>query len=188
MVVRDRQQDRPLDSEPDSETPPQYRKPARREDGWKHDDWDDNWNDGTGDEEQAVDPLSHAEAVKLLGEGALRPSRMTPARVVMAQVAVTLLSAIAWAVFASEPAASGWSAFFGGAVCFVPSGFFALRLWMSRGQPSVGGLVAGEAIKVFGTVALFVLVVVLYRELRWVPMLVTFLLALKTYWVALAIR
>jgi len=31
-------------------------------------------------------------------------------------------------------------------------------------------------------------VIVLYRDLRWIPMLVTFLLALKTYWVALAIR
>ena len=37
-------------------------------------------------------------------------------------------------------------------------------------------------------VALLVLVIVLYRDLRWIPMLVTFLLALKTYWVALAIR
>ena len=77
---------------------------------------------------------------------------------------------------------------FGGMVCVIPSGFFALRLWMSRRQPTVGGLVAGEAIKVFSTVALFVLVVVLYRDLRWIPMLVTFLLVLKTYWVALAIR
>ena len=57
---------------------------------------------------------------------------------------------------------SGWSALFGGTVCVVPSGFFALRLWMSRRQPTVGGLVAGEAIKVFSTVALFVLVVVLF--------------------------
>jgi len=71
----------------------------------------------------------------------------------------------------------------------VPSGFFALRLWLARDRASVGGLVLGEAIKVFGTVALLVLVVVLYKDLRWVPMLVTFLLALKTYWVvALAMR
>jgi len=179
VVVRDRQQDRSLGRD----APPKHSGTDRRGDDWK-DDWDDN----TRDEEEAVDPLSRAEAARLLGERALRPSRMTPARVVVAQVIVTLLSATAWAVFANAQAASGWSAFFGGAVCFVPSGFFALRLWMSRGQPTVGGLVAGEAIKVFGTVALFVLVVVLYRELRWVPMLVTFLLALKTYWVALAIR
>ncbi|WP_423195356.1 MULTISPECIES: ATP synthase subunit I [unclassified Cupriavidus] len=153
------------------------------------DTWDDTWDDDDRErEDQVVDPLSHAEAVKLLGERALRPSRMTPGKVVLAQAIVTLLSAIAWAVFAREHAPYGWSALFGGAVCVIPSGFFALRLWMSRAQPSVGGLVAGEAIKVFGTVALFVLVVVLYRELRWVPMLVTFLLALKTYWVALAIR
>jgi len=182
VVVRDRQQDPSLDRAASPDQP----NTARRYDDWS--DRDDDWDDDGANEEQAVDPLSRADAVTLLGERALRPSRMTPARVVMAQVVVTLLSALAWAVFAQEQAASGWSAFFGGTVCFVPSGFFALRLWMSRGQPSVGGLVAGEAIKVFATLALFVLVIVLYRDLRWVPMLVTFLLTLKTYWVALAIR
>ncbi|MDF3834474.1 ATP synthase subunit I [Cupriavidus basilensis] len=148
--------------------------------------WDE---DEAEREEEAVDPLSRAEAETLFGKRALRPSRMTPGRVVLAQVAVTVLSAIAWRLFAGGNAgAAGWSALFGGAVCFVPSGFFALRLWLSRERTSISGLVVGEAIKVFATVALFVLVVVLYRELRWVPMLVTFLLALKTYWVALAIR
>lgn len=54
---------------------------------------------------------------------------------------------------------------------------------------NIQGLTAiGIGIIILATVALFVLVVVLYRDLRWVPMLVTFLLALKTYWVALAIR
>jgi len=147
-----------------------------------------DWDDDAEREEEAVEPLSHADAVRLLGEQALRPSRMTPGKVVLAQVLVTVIAAIGWAVFAKESAASGWSAFFGGAACFVPSGFFALRLWMARAQPTIGTLVVGEAIKVFATVALLVLVVVLYRDLHWVPMLVTFLLALKTYWVALAIR
>ncbi|MDT6962191.1 MULTISPECIES: ATP synthase subunit I [unclassified Cupriavidus] len=175
MVVRDRQQEH-------SQAGPA--SPGSR----RHDDWRDDWDDNAEREDEAVDPLSHAEAVRLLGERALRPSRMTPGKVVVAQIVVTLLSALAWAMFAGAPGPSGWSAFFGGMACFVPSGFFALRLYMSRAQPSVGGLVAGEAIKVFGTVALLVLVIVLYRELRWVPLLVTFLLALKTYWVALAIR
>lgn len=114
---------------------------------------------------------------------------MTPGKIVLAQVVVTLLSALCWALFGKQAGPYGWSALFGGAVCFVPSGFFALRLWMARERASVGGLVMGEAIKIFATVALLVLVVVLYRDLRWVPLLVTFLLALKTYWVvAMAIR
>ncbi len=175
MVVRDRQQEKSQAG--------MASRGNHRDDGWR-----DDWDDSAAREDEAVDPLSHAEAVKLLGERALRPSRMTPGKVVLAQVIVTLLSATAWAVFAQAHAPSGWSAFFGGMACFVPSGFFALRLYMSRKQPSVGGLVAGEAIKVFGTMALLVLVIVLYRDLRWVPMLVTFLLALKTYWVALAVR
>ena len=149
----------------------------------------DDWDFDAEREEEAVDPLSHDDAVTLFGERALRPSRMTPGKIVLAQVVVTLLSALCWALFGKQAGPYGWSALFGGAVCFVPSGFFALRLWMARDRASVGGLVMGEAIKVFATVALFVLVVVLYRDLRWVPMLVTFLLALKTYWVvALALR
>lgn len=180
MVVRDRQQDRSQAGEMSHD--------SRHRSNHRADDWRDDWDDDAGREDEMVDPLSHADAVKLLGESALRPSRMTPAKVVVAQFVVTVLSALAWAVFARDAAPSGWSALFGGLACAVPSGFFALRLWMSRGQPSVGGLVAGEAIKVFGTVALLVLVIVLYRDLRWIPMLVTFLLALKTYWVALAIR
>ncbi len=156
------------------------------------DDWDrDDWRDDAFDDDGAatpIQPLSHDDAVSLFGERALRPSRMTPGKVVLAQVAVTLLSAIGWAVFGPEAGPYGWSALFGGAVCCVPSAFFAFRLWLARDRASIGGLVVGEAIKVMATVALFVLVVVLYRDLRWVPMLVTFLLALKTYWVALAIR
>jgi ATP synthase protein I len=149
----------------------------------------DDWDSDAEREEEAVDPLSHAEAVTLFGERALRPSRMTPGKIVLAQVLVTLLSALCWALFGKQAGPYGWSALFGGAVCFVPSGFFAFRLWMARDRASVGGLVMGEAIKVFATVALLVLVVVLYSDLRWVPMLVTFLLALKTYWVvAMAIR
>lgn len=149
----------------------------------------DDWDFDAEREEEAVDPLSHDDAVTLFGERALRPSRMTPGKIVLAQVIVTLLSALCWALFGKQAGPYGWSALFGGAVCFIPSGFFALRLWMSRERASVGGLVMGEAIKVFATVALFVLVVVLYRDLRWVPMLVTFLLALKTYWVvAMALR
>ncbi|MBY4897659.1 ATP synthase subunit I [Cupriavidus sp. AU9028] len=152
-------------------------------------DWQDDWQDEErADDFPAAEPITREQAVSMFGERALRPSTMTPGRVVLIQVVVTLLSAAAWAVFGPEAGPYGWSAWFGGMVCFVPSAFFALRLWMARERTSVGGLVVGEAIKVFATVALFVLVVVLYRDLRWVPMLVTFLLALKTYWVALALR
>ncbi|TWG88121.1 ATP synthase protein I [Cupriavidus gilardii J11] len=165
-------------------TEPKQHRPASPNQAGGRDDWHD-FPDESG---EPIEALSHDAAVSLFGEKALRPSRMTPGKVVLAQVAVTVLSALAWALFAPQPAPYGWSAWFGGAVCFIPSAFFAFRLWLARDRASVGGLVLGEAIKVFATVALFVLVVVLYRDLRWVPMLVTFLLALKTYWVALAIR
>src|SRR5437868_7551248 len=126
-----------------SEQPRQAAQPHAREHAPQQ------WDDEAEREEEAVDPLSHADAVTLFGEQALRPSSMTPGRVVLVQIAITVLSAIAWAVFSSERAPSAWSAFFGGAVCFVPSGVFAFRLWLARERASISGLVVGEAIKVF---------------------------------------
>jgi ATP synthase protein I len=38
------------------------------------------------------------------------------------------------------------------------------------------------------TVAMFVAVAVWYHDARWLPLLVTFLVTLQTYWLALAWR
>ncbi|MGT2492990.1 hypothetical protein ACU4GD_27125 [Cupriavidus basilensis] len=101
-------------------------------------------------EEEAVDPLSRVEAETLFGERALRPSRMTPGRVVLAQVAVTVLSAIAWRLFAGSGAGAAelvriiwWHGMFRAQrlLCLAP-------LDVARGVPRSSGLVVGEAIKV----------------------------------------
>jgi ATP synthase protein I len=38
------------------------------------------------------------------------------------------------------------------------------------------------------TIAMFVGIAFWYHDVRWVPLLVTYLIALKTYWIALAWR
>ncbi len=50
------------------------------------------------------------------------------------------------------------------------------------------GWVVGEVLKMGATIALFVVIAVWYPGVHWVPLLVTYLLVLKTYWIALAWR
>lgn len=156
----------------------------------KHDSWDDDEK-----AEPPVHVLSHDEAVALFGEQALQASRITPFSIVLGQVAITLLCALGWYVgswFAGTGAASAGeaalSALLGGGVCVVPSAWFAMRLSKAEGFESIARLVVGEAIKVLGTVALLVIVVVVFKGLHWPPLLITLILALKMYWVGLALR
>ncbi len=155
-------------------------------------DWD---AEDAREAEPPVHALSHDEAVALFGEKALRASRVTPFSIVLGQVAITLLCALGWYVgswLAGTGAASAGeaalSALLGGGVCVVPSAWFALRLSTAKGFESIARLVVGEAIKVLGTVALLVVVVVVFKGLHWPPLLITLILALKMYWVGLALR
>ncbi len=50
------------------------------------------------------------------------------------------------------------------------------------------GLVVGEAVKMGLTLAMFVAIAVGYPGVLWLPLLVTYLVALKTYWLALALH
>ncbi|KHK55401.1 ATP synthase [Ralstonia sp. A12] len=155
----------------------------------------DDWDDDAEKAEPPVHVLSHDEAVAMFGEQALRASRITPFSIVLGQVAITLLCALGWYVgswFAGTGAASAGqaalSALLGGGVCVVPSAWFAMRLSTAKGFESIARLVVGEAIKVLGTVALLVVVVVVFKGLHWPPLLITLILALKMYWVGLALR
>lgn len=153
-------------------------------------DWDE-----AGDVQEHA-PLTHDEAAKLFGEAALRPSRMTPLRVVALQLAITLVSAIVWygvrggigGLSDGLADAAAISAIIGGACAFVPNALFALRLAATRGRPTVGALVVGESVKIIVTLAMLVAAALLYSQMDWPAMLVTFLLALKMLWIALVIR
>lgn len=131
-------------------------------------------------------PLTRAEAEKLFGPQVSRPSRVTPLKVVMAQMVLSLVATLVWWLFYEPPGDAALSAFLGGAVCWVPSALFAARLRSRGASASILGWMIGEALKMGVTVAMFVAIAFWYHDVRWLPLLVTYLIALKTYWVALA--
>ena len=73
-------------------------------------------------------PLTRAEAEKLFGPNVSRPSRVTPFKVVAAQMVLSLGATLLWWLFYKPPGAAALSAFLGGAICWVPSALFAARL------------------------------------------------------------
>jgi ATP synthase protein I len=133
-------------------------------------------------------PLTRAEAEKLFGPNVSRPSRVTPFKVVIAQMVLSLGATLLWWLFYTPPGAAALSAFLGGAICWVPSALFAARLKKLSGAETVMSWMIGEALKMGATIAMFVAIAFWYHDVQWVPLLVTYLVALKTYWIALAWR
>jgi ATP synthase protein I len=91
---------------------------------------------------------------------------------------------------------SAISSLLGGLIAIIPAGLFAMRAKLLATKAvgskvagsSVVGLVTGELIKIIATVAMFFLVIVFYPELDWLPLLLTYVLALKCYWFAWILR
>jgi ATP synthase protein I len=148
--------------------------------------FDDAWDA----EQQDINivPLTRAEAEKLFGPKVSRPSRVTPFRVVMAQMVLSLVATLVWWLFYEPPGAAALSAFLGGAVCWVPSALYAARLKKVGAAASILTWMSGEALKMGVTVAMFVAIGYWYHDVRWLPLIVTYLIALKTYWIALALH
>ncbi|CAH2900206.1 MAG: ATP synthase protein I [uncultured Paraburkholderia sp.] len=139
-------------------------------------------------EQENIVPLTRAEAEKLFGPSVNRPSRVTPLRVVAAQMVLSLGATLVWWLFYEPPGAAALSAFLGGAICWVPAALFAARLRTLSGAETAMSWMIGEALKMGTTIAMFVAIAFWYPDVRWVPLLVTYLIALKTYWIALAWR
>lgn len=146
-----------------------------------------NWREDDAALPDDVVALSREDAVRLFGPDVARPSRVTPMRVVGAQIALTLCSILVCALLSHQRANAALSALLGGLACWVPSALFALQL-RRRGRESVGAWMLAEGIKLGLTIAMFIAIAVLYKQVRWLPLLVTYVLALKTYWLALAWR
>ena len=153
------------------------------------------WDNDLEDSEELIKALSREELEHLLGAKALRPSRLTVKRILLIQIAVTLLSGLAWsakgkAFSLDSPAIS---ALLGGLVAVIPAFMFAMRARVMTGGVNVAGasilaLVTGELLKIIATVAMFALVVVFYPGLVWFPLLLTYVLTLKCYWLAWIFR
>lgn len=152
------------------------------------------WDQLDADQQENNDivPLTRTEAEQLFGAQVSRPSRVTPFRVVAAQVVLSLVATLAWWLFYKPPgvAASGvpLSAFLGGAICWLPGALFAARLSQLSKATSAMSWMLGEAVKMGATIAMFVAIAFWFHEVQWIPLLITYLIALKTYWIALAWR
>jgi len=147
---------------------------------------DDAWD--VEQQDNNIVPLTRVEAEKLFGPNVSRPSRVTPFKVVVAQMVLSLGATLVWWLFYKPPGAAALSAFLGGAICWVPGALFAARLRTLSGAETVMSWMIGEALKMGTTIAMFVAIAFWYHDVRWVPLLVTYLIALKTYWIALAWR
>ena len=109
--------------------------------------------------------------------------------VVLSQVAITLLIATICFIFFDQDSRSvyTYSALVGGLIGFLPSALFLMRLEAAKKsvKSSPGGflaaVVSGEFIKILATIVLFIGFALKQPDLKWIPLLVTYLATLKCY-------
>jgi len=112
--------------------------------------------------------------------------------IVFSQVAITLAIATACYVFSSlaDKSVYTYSALVGGLIGFLPSALFLMRIEAAKKsvKSSPGGflaaVVSGEFIKILATIVLFIGFALKQPDLRWIPLLVTYLATLKCYLLA----
>ena len=154
-----------------------------------------NRNDELADSEEYAKPLTRAEMEALLGRALLRPSRVTVKGLLILQGLVTIISGLAWSATGNQfgLGSSAISAIFGGLIAVVPGILFAARAKVLSTRANALGLtvfalVTGELLKIIATIAMFNLVIMFYPDLDWLPLLLTYVLALKCYWLAFILR
>ncbi len=109
--------------------------------------------------------------------------------VVVGQVVLTLTIASFCYFFAesSDRVVYTYSALVGGLIGFLPSTLFLVRLEAAKKnvKSSPGGylaaVVSGEFIKILATILLFIGFALKQPDLKWIPLLVTYLATLKCY-------
>jgi ATP synthase protein I len=158
------------------------------------------WDNDLDNSEELSKPLTRAELEVILGSEALKPSIISVKRLFALQAFVTMLSCFAWGwSVKGKPFgldSSAISAMLGGLIAIIPAGLFAIRARLLTkkviesgvARLAVAGLVTGEIIKIIATIAMFFLVIVFYPDLDWLPLLLTYVLALKCYWLAWILR
>lgn len=112
--------------------------------------------------------------------------------VVLSQAVITLVIAVACYVFSSlaDKNVYTYSALVGGLIGFLPSALFLMRIEAAKKsiKSSPGGflaaVVSGEFIKILATIVLFIGFALKQPDLKWIPLLVTYLATLKCYLLA----
>jgi ATP synthase protein I len=112
--------------------------------------------------------------------------------VILSQVAITLAIASICFIFFDQANRSvyTYSALVGGLIGFFPSALFLMRIEAAKKsvKSSPGGFLAavvfGEFIKILATIVLFIGFALKQPDLKWIPLLVTYLATLKCYLLA----
>jgi ATP synthase protein I len=112
--------------------------------------------------------------------------------IVFSQVLITLAIAAACYVFSSlaDKSVYTYSALVGGLIGFLPSALFLMRIEAAKKsvKSNPGGfltaVVSGEFIKILATIVLFIGFALKQPDLKWIPLLVTYLATLKCYLLA----
>lgn len=113
-------------------------------------------------------------------------------RIVASQAVLTLIIAGFCFLFSKSADRTVYtcSALVGGSIGFLPSALFLMRLEAAKkSAKSIPGgyltaVVSGEFIKILATVLLFIGFALKQPDLKWIPLLVTYLATLKCYLLA----
>ena len=117
---------------------------------------------------------------------------INPWWVVLSQVVITLVIALFCYIFfdQADRTVYTYSALVGGLIGFLPATLFLMRIEAARSssKSTPGGflaaIVSGEFIKILATFCLFIGFALKQPDLKWIPLLVTYLATLKCYLLA----
>ena len=143
-------------------------------------------------EEEVIRVYSKEEIVALQQSNAIKYRALSPWKIILAQVLVTAISMLFWSIFGEPVRVSLYtqSAFLGGLISVLPTTLFLTRLELAKKSQKLNpgrflaALVSGEFIKIAVTLMLFIGIAYFVPGVLWVPLLVTYLLALKCVWLA----
>ena len=143
-------------------------------------------------EEEVYRVLSKAEMVALQQSNATKYPALSPWKIILAQTAVTVVSMGVWSFFGEPVRVSLYtqSAFLGGLISVLPTALFLIRLELAKKSQRLNpgrflaALISGEFIKIATTLMLFIGIAYFVPGVLWVPLLVTYVLALKCVWLA----
>ena len=149
----------------------------------------DEWDEP---EEEVFRVYSKAEIDALQQQNASKYRPLSPWKIILAQVLITVVSMLFWSFFGEPVGVSLYtqSAFLGGLISVLPSALFLTRLELAKKSQRLNpgsflaALVSGEFLKIAVTLMMFVGIAYLVPGVLWVPLLVTYLLALKCVWLA----
>jgi ATP synthase protein I len=148
----------------------------------------DEWDEP----EEVIRVYSKEEIIALQQRDAIKHRTLSPWKLVLAQVLITVVSMVFWSFFGEPVGVSLYtqSAFLGGLISVLPSALFLTRLELAKKSQRLNpgrflaALISGEFIKIAVTLMLFIGIAYLVPGVLWVPLLVTYLLALKCVWLA----